>query len=145
MPFGMSHANRHDDVASHYGRFVSYGIAPRGLLYRLQLVVLRRALSARYDHRSDGSPHSHHIGGENSALAPSRFLHCRRGTCNVRRAVDCVTATRPALMSAFGPKQTRASAAHMSAFGGKADIDSQDFAPNSRHSTSRNPEDEASA
>src|SRR5262249_18289218 len=71
MPFGMSHANRHDDVASHYGRFVSYGIAPRGLLYRLQLVVLRRALSARYDHRSDGSPHSHHIGGKTLPWPPA--------------------------------------------------------------------------
>jgi hypothetical protein len=75
MPFGMSHTNRYDDVASRYGWLISYGLAPWSLLSRLQLAALCRSFPARHDYRSNGSHHSRYIGRENAAVAQIRFLH----------------------------------------------------------------------
>ena len=52
MPFGMSHTNRHDDVAPRYRRLISYGLALWSLLSRLQLAPLCRAFPARHDNRA---------------------------------------------------------------------------------------------
>src|SRR5262245_35733974 len=104
MPFGMSHTNRYDDVASRYGWLISYGLAPWSLLSRLQLAALCRLFPVRHDDRSNGSHHSRNIGRENVALANIRFLHCRCRACAVRHGVNCLTATRHSLNVRYWPK-----------------------------------------